>query len=274
MIAPTPRRARFRIVAAAAVRAGLPLLTKEPPANDAANADALPGIASTRPSPVASLSQGTKGSSLGAGLPRPARDTSFSSDPEAGVTTTALPPERERSCSHPGDPSASTRLESDCRSVAKRNLSTDGLLEVVDFVRSGSETGVDAGGCSATRAVARCACRSGPGRLLARRRLPQPRQSSAVGRSGQSVRRSTMPRNPRLATSRCVATCRLRRAFVFARASNSGTASWLSVSASSRRSSLCRRRDRGGPMQERNCAGTVDAASRGGRPRGWSLFDA
>ena len=45
----------------------------------------------------------------------------LSSDPEAGITTTALPPERERSCLHPGDPSASTRPESDCRSVAKRN---------------------------------------------------------------------------------------------------------------------------------------------------------
>ena len=44
-----------------------------------------------------------------------------SSDPEAGITTTALPPERERSCLHPGDPSVSARLESDCRSVAKRN---------------------------------------------------------------------------------------------------------------------------------------------------------
>ena len=78
--------------------------------------------------------------------------------------------------------------------------------ELPRLVRSGSEAGVDEGGCSATRAVARCACRSGPlgsGRQRAHRRLPQPRQSRAVGRSGQSVRRSTMPRNLRLANTGC-----------------------------------------------------------------------
>ena len=72
--------------------------------------------------------------------------------------------------------------------------------QVLLLVRSGSEAGVDAGGCSATRAVARCACRSrriGPPASTST--TPQPRQSRAVGRSGQSVRRSTMPRNPRLA---------------------------------------------------------------------------
>ena len=44
---PVRRTVRFSFVAAAAVRAGLPLLTKEAPADDAANADALPGIAGT-----------------------------------------------------------------------------------------------------------------------------------------------------------------------------------------------------------------------------------
>jgi hypothetical protein len=41
----------------------------------------------------------------------------------------------------------------------------------------------------------------GSGRRQAHRRLPQPRQTRAVSRSGQSVRRSTMPRHPRLARS-------------------------------------------------------------------------
>jgi hypothetical protein len=47
--------------------------------------------------------------------------TSDSSDPEAGITTTALLPERQRSCSQRVERSASSRLESDCRSAAKRN---------------------------------------------------------------------------------------------------------------------------------------------------------
>ena len=48
--------------------------------------------------------------------------------------------------------------------------------------QTGSEVGVDEGGCSPTRARARCACRSSrSGREQAHRRLPQSRQRRAAG---------------------------------------------------------------------------------------------
>ena len=74
-------------------------------------------------------------------------------------------------------------------SPGSASVSPPGRRLLLRFVRSGSETGVDAGGCSATRAVARCACRSrriGP--PAGASTTPATAPSRAVGRSGQSVR--------------------------------------------------------------------------------------
>ena len=57
------------------------------------------------------------------------------------------------------------------------------------FVRSGSEAGVDAGGCSATRAVARCACRS-------RRIGPPASTSTTPATSPKQGRRPIRPERP------------------------------------------------------------------------------
>ena len=75
------------------------------------------------------------------------------------------------------------------------------------LVHSGSEVGVNAGGCSATRVAARCACRS--------RRIGPPASTSATPATAAKQdrqpipperRQSTMPRCPRLAS------CETRRA--------------------------------------------------------------
>ena len=66
---------------------------------------------------------------LAARLRKPRNQPSSSSDPEARIAATALLPKRRRSCLHPAERSASTRLESDCRSLAKRNCRRVGCSE-------------------------------------------------------------------------------------------------------------------------------------------------
>ena len=69
----------------------------------------------------------------------------------------------------------------DEREQPRRRLAVADARHLV-FVRTGSEVSIDEGGCSSTRARARCACRSSrPGRQQAHRRLPQSRQRRAAG---------------------------------------------------------------------------------------------
>jgi len=68
-----------------------------------------------------------------------------------------------------------------CRNLGRTKVCSSPSRPLLRFVRTGSGVGVDEGGCSPTRARARCACRSrGSGRQQAHRRLPQSRQRRAA----------------------------------------------------------------------------------------------
>ena len=95
-------------------------------------------------------------------------------------------------------------------------------------VRTGSEVGVDEGGCSPTRARARCACRSSrSGRQQAHRRLPQSRQRRAAGVADHNAGPSRASRCAPLAKSASLAQDGPTHAFVRARVSLLTALAWL-----------------------------------------------
>ena len=76
-----------------------------------------------------------------------------------------------------------------CLNRGRAEVCSSPSRPLLRFVRSGSEAGVDAGGCSATRAVARCACRS-------RRIGPPASTSTTPANAPKQGRRPIRPERP------------------------------------------------------------------------------
>ena len=128
------------------------------------------------------------------------------------------------------------------------------------LVRTGSEVGVDEGGCSPTRARARCACRpSRISRQQTHRCLPQSRQRRAAGVADHDAGRSRAWRCAPLAISVTLVKAGSSRAFAVARVSRANADAWLRLSAGThavRAESVAGLREKQLPDADRPCACT------------------
>ena len=123
----------------------------------------------------------------------------------------ALDPRVRAGSEVPGGPAAGWLASTSAKAIRVRcRISTSGSL--LQVVRTGSEVGVDEGGCSPTRAGARCACRLS--RIRPAASTPATPEGSRCDRSRR--RPSSAWRCAPLPTRRCVPTRASRPAFVFA----------------------------------------------------------
>ena len=127
---------------------------------------------------------------------------------------------RRRAVASPASPASLLHLSEQAPAAPEY-----GLLQLVP---TSSEVGVDEGGCSATRARGRCACRwprIGP--AASTPATPVNAHSKAARRRSRRSEEATMRRAPRLATSRRVASNGGGPAWV--QMGSSGSCEWMPV---------------------------------------------